>query len=775
MDHMIYEITIHGIVQGVGFRPFIHNLADSLDIKGQVYNTTEGVTILADFVDASILDLFINKIKEDRPKASFIEEIKFKKTGYLKFDDFRIVESKRSDETFQLISPDIATCSACLEDICKDYQRRHDYAFTNCTNCGPRFTIINNMPYDRPNTTMSSFKMCRYCLSEYNDSKDRRFHAQPNACSVCGPRLMLLDKDNNTLDCKNPLLECAGLLKDGKIVAIKSLGGFQIAVNATDDDAVRTLRERKKRPFKPFALMIKDISSAKRLFKISKTQQESILSSRAPIVLLDKKQKGYISELVSGYSDCEGVMMPYTPLHHILFKYIDFPLVMTSANIAEEPIVSEHEEAFKKLKGICDYFLVHDRKISSKYDDSLLMIFDDKEMLLRRARGYAPYPLKLKDKLTNKVVFGAGANEKNTFCFLMQKYAIVSQHIGDLENYDTAAFYKVTMDKYIDIFNIPDIDCIVHDIHPDYYSTKFAKGMDSKIKIELSHHKAHILSVIAENALDCDLIGFSWDGTGLGEDGKIWGSEVFLVNKDLGFTRAAHLSEFLMPGGTVSIQRPYRMALSLLYDQYIKRIGSKTNSFSSFVYESFPFFTKVVTEKEIELILKQLQTGFNTPATTSMGRLFDSVSSLLDLTHIASYEGEAAVHLQMHASADYLKSYNIKTLIKDSEIVIDVNDLVGKIIYDLIKGIDSVLISAKFHNTVSELIYHLSKIFRDNYNICNVALSGGVFQNRIILEKSFALLREGGFNVYSNFRVPVNDGGISLGQAYYGLKFLEKY
>jgi hydrogenase maturation protein HypF len=773
MDDQTYQIKIYGIVQGVGFRPFIYHLAKTFRVKGQVYNTTEGVVILANFSSIFMLDCFINEIKNKKPEPSVIEDIEFKKTRYLSFTDFQIVKSKKSEEKFQLISPDIATCKACIKDIRDPLQRRYDYAFTNCTNCGPRFTIIEGMPYDRPKTAMSSFTMCPDCQHEYDDSDDRRFHAQPNACPACGPRLTLFNNKNEPIDAVDPLKECAHLLKDGKIIALKSLGGFQIATSAINDGAVRMLRKRKNRPLKPFAVMVKDLSSAKKLFKINKVQEKSMLSSRAPILLLEKKYKAPISELVSGYNDCEGVMLPYTPLHHILFKYLDFPLVMTSANVTEEPIISENIEVLNKLKNICDYFLTHDRKISSKYDDSLVRIFEDKEMVLRRARGYAPYPLKLKVPLQKKTVFGAGSHEKNTFCFLRQKYAIISQHIGDLENYDATIFYRETIDQYKKIFNISDVDCIVYDLHPDYYSSKFAKEMSCALKIPLSHHKAHILSVIAENNIKDDLIGFAWDGTGMGEDGKIWGSEVFFVNKDLAFKRVAHLSEFALPGGAVSVEKPYRMALTLLYDQYTRGAGTNPRSFPSFVYNDFPFFKKIVSEQELDLITKQLKNSFKTPLTTSMGRLFDALSSLLDLTHISSYEGEAAVHLQMCASTDCFEEYKIKTIEDSGKILIDVNDLISKIIYDLVQCVDKEVVSAKFHNTMSNIICSLSKIFRDHYNIRNIALSGGVFQNYRIFERSFQLLRESGFQVYSNFKVPVNDGCVSLGQAFYGSALLK--
>ncbi len=774
MNEQTYEIRIYGIVQGVGFRPFIYNIAKSLHLKGHVYNTTEGVVIHANFSSSSSLDDFINRIKKKKPEAALIEEIQFDKAHYSPFTDFEIIKSKESEEKFQLISPDIATCKACIKDIGDPLQRRFDYAFTNCTNCGPRFTIINEMPYDRPKTTMSSFTMCPNCLHEYNDSNDRRFHAQPNACPACGPSLKLFNNKNEPIDTDDPLAECAKILKEGKIVAIKSLGGFQIAASAIEDHTVRMLRQKKKRPFKPFALMIKDMNCVKRFFHIDPIQEKCLLSSRAPILLLEKKLKGPLSKLVSGYNDHEGVMLPYTPLHHILFKYIDFPLVMTSANISEEPIISKNIDAFRKLQKVCDYFLTHNRKISSKYDDSLVRIFDGKEMLLRRARGYAPYPLKLKMRHQKKIVFGAGSNEKNTFCFLRQPYAIISQHIGDLENYESIDFYRETIHRYKKIFNIQDVDCIVYDLHPDYYSTKFAKEMPCELKLPLSHHKAHILSVIAENNIKDDLIGFSWDGTGMGEDGKIWGSEVFLVNRDLEFKRVAHLSEYSLPGGAASIERPYRMAISLLYDQYIRNNSSNKDSFPAFIYDRFPFFKEIISEQEIDLVSKQIKNGFNTPITTSMGRLFDGLSSLLDLTHIASYEGEAAVHLQMYASIDCIQKYKIKTFPLNNQILIDVNDLMSKIINDLHKGTDKRIISAKFHNTLSEMICDLSKIFRDHHHIENVALSGGVFQNTLILERSFSLLRQNGFNVYSNFKVPVNDGCVSLGQAFYGSRMLKK-
>ena len=768
-----YKINISGIVQGVGFRPFIYRLAKKHKLNGSVTNTTEGVFIYINAPCSAEVESFTKDIRSQRPPASFIEKIEVKELSLKGFTDFKIEKSRETDEKFQLISPDIATCDLCLEDINKENSRRYYYPFTNCTNCGPRFTIIKKMPYDRPNTTMHKFSLCKNCAKEYNDPYDRRFHAQPNACSICGPELMLVDRSGKKIDLKNPITAAADLLKKGKIIAIKSLGGFQIACDAASDGAVLKLRKRKKRPVKPFAVMIKNTASAEKYCHINKKQIESLTSSRAPIVLLRKKLgKNTISKYVSLYNRYEGVMLPYTPIHHLLFNHIDIPLVMTSGNISEEPIASENPEAFGRLGNICDYFLIHNRDIYSRYDDSVIKIFDDREMILRRARGYSPYPVKLRKDIGKHIILAAGAHEKNTFCFLVKNYGIISQHIGDLDDMESMEFLTSTFKNYRDLFNIDKIDLVVYDKHPGYSSTKFAKKLDVKNKIEVQHHKAHIASVMAENNINDSVIGFAWDGTGYGDDKKIWGSETFVTVDGLNYKRIAHLKEKLIPGGEATIKNPYRMALTYLYYLWSgqKQVKEK---FPDFVYHRFPFYKKIISKLEMDTIVKQIKTGFNSPSTTSMGRFFDAVSSILDLTHSASFEGEAAIHLEMTAADSEKSKYDIKIDNVDGKYVVDDLYIFDRIIKDIRDGKKKSEISAIFHNTLADAVLKISSIARKTYNINKVALSGGVFQNNYLLGKCYDTLKNYNFNVYSNFKVPVNDGGISLGQAYIAaLKFL---
>ena len=823
-----YELHISGVVQGVGFRPFIWRTAKKLDLKGSVTNTTEGVLIKINTRDKKQLLEFINIIKKEKPAPSIIEEIKYHKVYYKKFTEFTITSSLETEEKFQLISPDIATCPECIDDIFdKNNIRRFYYPFTNCTNCGPRFTIISDMPYDRPNTTMSMFKMCPGCIKEYNDPHDRRFHAQPNACKICGPVLKLTDNLGNTVEADEPIRIATRLLKKGKILGIKSLGGFQIACNATSDNAVKKLRKRKKRPAKPFALMFKDIKMISDYLDISEEEEKSLLSTSAPIVLLKKKylsciDTGYmeknkkisgkgplsvkpetdsqtVSFLVSFYNKYEGAFLPYTPIHHLLFGDIDFPLVMTSGNISEEPIASKNSEATGKLSEICDYFLIHDRDIYSKYDDSVIKIFNNKEMIIRRARGYAPYPLKLDINIKDKAILAVGAQEKNTFCILKKNYAIISQHIGDLETLDSYRFFSETLKNYMHLFGIKKFDVIASDKHPDYVSTRFAsEHFKHSDKISIQHHKAHIAGVIAENCLlnkktdktdgkktgsKYPILGFSWDGTGYGDDGNIWGSEVFLVDRELGFKRICHLVQKYMPGGEITIKKPYRMSMVYLYkiwkDDYYKKI-----KFKDFIYDALPFYRKLVDGLEIEILSNQISMGAGVPVTTSMGRLFDAVSSVLDLTHIISYESEAAVNLEMIADESERGSYDIGFLSQDSVkkevMTVDGESIRAEIIDDffifkqVLKDMRSKVpiskIAAKFHNTLAQIILHVSIRARKEFLTDKIALAGGVFQNNLLLRNSFDILQKNGFKVYSKFNVPINDGGISLGQAYLAAK-----
>jgi len=772
-----YIINITGIVQGVGFRPFIFRLAQKFNLKGNVSNTTEGVTVKINSSDADITNRFISDIKNLKPPASIIEDLNIEDGHFKNYRSFKIIKSKNKEGKFQLVSPDIATCKLCIKDINnKKDSRRYYYPFTNCTNCGPRFTIIKKMPYDRCNTTMQEFEMCDDCRQEYNNINDRRFHAQPDACRNCGPELFLTDKNGTKIDSKNPIITASNLLYDNKIIAIKSLGGFQVACNALSDETVTLLRKRKERPVKPFAVMFKDIQSIRNTYHISAREKDSLLSPRAPIVLVRKKRGNYpLSWQVSMYNRYEGVMLPYTPVHHLLFNNIDMPLIMTSGNISEEPIAADNNEALLKLKGICDYFLIHNRDIYSRYDDSVIIIFDGKEMMVRRARGYAPYPVKLDKSAGKKVIFSAGAHEKNNFCFLVKNYAIISQHIGDLNDSDSIKFYNSTFRHYRKLFNIEAIDTIAFDKHPYYASTKFSKSIKtSGKKIKVQHHKAHIASVIAENKINDSIIGFAWDGTGFGDDGKIWGSEIFIADRNLNFTRVGHLLEKTLPGGEITIKKPYRMAVCYLYNLWRgnRIIPEKSIGFNQFLYKYFPFYRKILSPLEIEIITKQIDTGFNSPVTTSMGRLFDAVSSVLDCTQISSFEGEAAIHLEMTASLKNKSSYKFKITnsCNAENYLIDDYYVFSQIVKDIIGNVPNDIISSKFHLALASIILEISRRIREDTGIKSVALSGGVFQNNYLIDRCFNILKKDSFKVYSNFKVPVNDGGISLGQSYFALR-----
>lgn len=775
-----YLIGIEGIVQGVGFRPFIYDLAGRLGISGTVSNTTEGVFIKTGSLSYVELLDFIKNIREKSPDPSVIENISFKETGHRKYSGFIIENSTETENRFQLISPDIATCEKCIEDVFNsDDSRRYLYPFTNCTNCGPRFTIIKKMPYDRPYTTMDKFKMCSGCMTEYRDPSDRRFHAQPNACKKCGPELLLTDKTGNTVCSRDPIKRAAELLGEGGIIGIKSLGGFQIACDAASEKTVKKLRERKSRPAKPFAIMIGNIEWIRKHYRLSPEEASSLKSARAPIVLLRKNSSTYpLSCSVSFENKYEGIMLPYTPIHHILFKYMPGPLVMTSGNISEEPIASGNNDAKKRLKNICDYYLMHNREIYSRYDDSVIRIFMDKEMVLRRARGYAPYPIKINGHAGSRSVLATGAHEKNTFTILTRKYAISSQHIGDLDTYQSLEFFEDTLINYKSLFGLDEFDIVAHDMHPDYRSTKIARSsISSNMLFPVQHHMAHISSVIAENNLECPLLGFAWDGTGYGTDGKIWGSEIFEVSSNLDFIRIGHLIEKALPGSAATIKKPYRMAAV-----YLRQLWKRNNSNESlrdYIYNNMAY--DPIKIEEIDAICGQIETDFNSPLTTSMGRLFDAVSSILDCTHVCTFEGEAAISLEMAIEEKYIdyifksnfktieKKYRYDTIIKksDGKLIIDDYNIFRQIVDDYKNGISKGLISFKFHNTLACMVLNISMDHRISKKTKCIVLSGGVFQNDYLLRLCYALLNNNNFDVYTNLKVPVNDGGISLGQAYF--------
>lgn len=810
-----YRINIKGVVQGVGFRPFIYRLAKENKLYGWVLNSSEGVVIEVEG-ESENLRLFIKNIREKAPPMAKIDELSLEEIEPVYRKKFEIKRSVKEKGKYQLISPDVAICEDCLNELFDKNDRRYLYPFINCTNCGPRFTIIKDMPYDRPKTTMSKFIMCEDCQKEYDDPLSRRFHAQPNACPICGPHLWLADSKGRLVNDINPVDEASNLLKNKIIIGVKSLGGFQLACDATSNDAVKKLRMKKHRPVKPFAVMVRNIDQVKEICFVNEDEEKLLTGSQKPIVLLRKKKESIldyknkninknkndnknvvenknentnvkrnkntnknaikICEQVAPNNNYLGVMIPYTPLHYTLLRSFNKPLVMTSGNISEEPIAIENEEAIKRLGHIADFFLFHNRDIYARYDDSVTKIFNSKIQMVRRARGFCPYPIKL--DYNSKKILAVGPHLKNTFCLTEGKNAFVSQHIGDLENLETMNHFTSSLSTYRNLFKIePEI--VAYDMHPRYLSTQFAQRIDKKVKIAVQHHHAHIASVMAENYLRGKVIGVSFDGTGFGTDGTMWGGE-FIIADEFGFERVAHFRKVLMPGSEKAIERPYRMAISYLYEVYKNKIYKNKKEGKKDIFNLvkkdfkniFKGIGKVCSDTELKVIINQLITGFNSPLTSSCGRLFDAVSSLLSISQHNYYEGQAAIELEMVSDESVLESYPFMLRRESNNgfineiIVIDTLPIIEGMIADIKKGYKSSYISAKFHNTIIDIITKICEMMHKKFNIKKVALSGGVFQNNIILNRTFKMLKEKGFAVFTNFQVPVNDGGISLGQAF---------
>ena len=662
--------------------------------------------------------------------------------------------------SFTLVSPDIATCHDCIKELFDPMDRRYHYPFINCTNCGPRYSITKNIPYDRSNTTMAHFTMCETCENEYHNPVNRRFHAQPNACTVCGPQLMLLNNEGFAVQTQDPISTVCTLLEDGKIVAVKGLGGYHIACDATSHNVVSTLRKRKHRDDKSFAVMINDLDTIKQLCYVNKKEETLLSSPQRPIVLLRKKVKYVIADNVATDNNYLGVMLPYTPLHYLLIAESNAPLVMTSGNPSNEPIVYNDNNALLKLSAIADYFLVHDRDIFMRCDDSVVKVVEDKEMIIRRSRGYAPFPLRLQYSFP-KPVLACGAFLKNTFCLARVNHAFLSHHIGELENTETMNSYETAIDHYKRLFSI-EPEVIAYDLHPEYLSTKYALAQrDDMIKIGVQHHHAHIVSCMAENGIHHKVIGVAFDGLGYGDDGNFWGGE-FLVADLSGYERAGHLDYVPMPGGEQAIKEPWRMAISYLYHMY----GNDIHLLRLF---NTPKFMKEKNDT-LEILFKMLSLKINSPLTSSVGRLFDGVASLLGLQHSVNYEGQAAVKLESiadeHETGHYsffmntngMKSCNVP-------IIIQWQPVFKKIIEDMHHKTASPIISAKFHNSIVEMVVQVCTMLRNSKGINDVVLSGGVFQNNFLLSHLVKKLKLQGFTVYSNKIVPCNDGGLSLGQA----------
>jgi hydrogenase maturation protein HypF len=772
MPNLRKHIQIRGIVQGVGFRPFVYNLAHSLGLTGFVFNSSSGVTIEIEGAGAAV-EAFLRTLKEDPPQLAEVTGITVSEMAVAGSAGFSILASREEAGEFVLVSPDAGTCDACWSDFGDPDNRRYGYPFTNCTHCGPRYTILRDIPYDRAKTTMSAFTMCADCEKEYEDPRDRRFHAQPNACAVCGPSLLLAksvptasiavatvtraslgncwfqDKDSLAI-----VRQARGLLAEGKILAVKGLGGFLLACDATNEAAVAELRRRKRRPHKPFALMVRDLAAARRLCEVATEDEASLLSPRRPIVILPRRADATLASGIAPGDNTLGVMLPYTPLHYLLFS--DSPqlesewsaLVMTSGNLSEEPIVISNHEAMLHLGGVADWFLINNRDIATRVDDSVVRGFEGRERVVRRSRGFVPQTIDLGIELEEVLAFGGEL--KNTFCLTKGRYAILSQHIGDLENYETMQFFEETLSNLKHIFRVVP-RAAVYDLHPGYMSTRMALASGIEHKIGVQHHHAHIASCMAENHLRGRVLGVAMDGTGFGTDGRVWGGE-FLLADFAGFTRRAHLRNVLLPGGDAAVRQPWRMALSYLRDVFGEQIPGKLECFQG------------IDEKQVALVDTMLTRRMQTVETSSCGRLFDAVAALLGVASKVTFEGQAAIALEAMADARVEKTYDFE-IAEGETMVLDFRPVIAAIVRDLSRGRRAGEISASFHNTLSAAIGEMCGKIGAADGLNQVCLSGGSFQNLYLLGRTVVELRRRGFGVFLHAQVPANDGGISLGQA----------
>ena len=745
-------IKVEGIVQGVGFRPFVYNLAISLNLNGWVNNNSEGVYIDIEGDNDKVVS-FMRNLEQNPPPLSRIENITSSSLPICNYSTFTIKESEKSQNSITLISPDIATCDDCTKDILDPNNRRYKYPFTNCTNCGPRFSIIKSIPYDRDKTTMKDFIMCSECEDEYTNPLDRRFHAQPNACSECGPKVWL--EDNKGMEISSaidPIAFAQKLLTEGKILAIKGLCGFHLVCNGKNDRAVSLLRERKLRPHKPFAVMMKDIAAASKYCMINSLEEDLLTGIRKPIVLLNQKAEYNLPESIAPNQKTLGVMLPYTPLHQLLFNEDIEVLIMTSANIYGLPLEYDNKSARENLSSLVDFFLMHNRDIYIPVDDSVVKVVDNELRMIRRARGYAPEPFRV--NLNNKIL-ACGPNMKNTFSISKENLLFVSQHNGDLENIETYNHYKRNIEHFKDIFLFSP-DYVACDLHPNYTSTHYAEEYGVKT-ISVQHHHAHIASCLVENHLDKKVIGIAYDGTGFGTDNKIWGGE-FLICDLKSFTRAAHLDYVKIPGGEKAIEEPWRMGTSYLYSAF-EKLGASNNEYLNDTLVK-------LYGSEASALIKILDKNINCVETSSMGRLFDAVSSMLNIRRKVTYEGQASIELEAVIERDCEEYYNYSiSHNRDKDLYnIEVYTTILDILKDLNNNISVSTISSKFHNTVIHFTLEMCKILREKTRINDIVLSGGVFQNSYLLEKTIRILKSYDFTVYSHNQIPSNDGGISVGQ-----------
>ncbi len=765
MDNSAIEIHIHGIVQGVGFRPFVYRLAARCSVVGTINNTAQGVLIRAG-AEPRHLDEFITALEQEAPPLAVITSLSWIAVDDpVQEDHFVIVKSEARQRPTTLISPDITVCDDCLAEMTNPADRRFGYPFTNCTNCGPRFTIISHLPYDRPQTSMAVFPMCKDCLQEYEDPMDRRFHAQPNACPVCGPMLSLHNgkEQLNVDDC---IGEAARHLQEGQILALKGLGGFHLCVDATSEKAVARLRRRKHRYAKPLAVMVADLAAARKFGRLSTAEEELLLSRQRPIVLIKERlSSGLAADIAPGIDEI-GIMLPYTPLHFLLLAHEETPevLVMTSGNVSEEPICTENRDALTRLAGIADLFLLHNRDIVTRVDDSVVRHVNGRLQMIRRSRGYAPMPVLLPEKIPE--LLACGAELKNSFCLTRGGKSFPGQHIGDLTGPKNLLFYEESIAHFEDVFEIQPA-VVACDFHPDYLSTSYARKYASARSLPLlqvQHHHAHAAAVMAEHGLD-DVLAIVFDGAGFGLDGTVWGGEFLRVNRRSS-QRLGHIGQFHLPGGDAAAREPWRVAVSLLYTAYGNVNRSDLSSFFD------------VSAKSLSLLVQMLEQGINSPLTSSCGRLFDGVAALLGLRSHAQYEGQAAMELEGLAwsvcehpdavNALFSSQYEVHLASGHEARLVDVCPMIRQLLKDRDSEIARGEIAWEFHCWLADSACELIKEAAEKTGLSTVVLSGGCMQNRLLLILLFNLLEGAGFAVYTGEKIPVSDGGIAFGQAYIG-------
>ncbi|MBI5048500.1 MAG: carbamoyltransferase HypF [Deltaproteobacteria bacterium] len=794
------RISVSGIVQGVGFRPFVFKCAKEKGLAGFIKNKTDGVIIEVQGNEDN-LKAFLNSIVADHPPLASIADIKMSEIPIAEDTDFVIKDSAASCQKEPLVPPDFSLCGDCLRELFDPSNRRYRYPFINCTNCGPRFTIIKGLPYDRPLTSMASFKMCPECIKEYNNPSDRRFHAEPNACPLCGPKVSWANPEGIVIaEGDDAIRLCEDVIKSGRIAAVKGIGGFHLMTDAANDDAVCFLRNRKNRLEKPFAVIFpfdKDhiLSYVKAETFLNQDEKKTILCGERPIVILKMRQGSRLSRFISPGLGTIGVFLPYSPLHYILLEDLKIPLIATSANFSDSPIIKDNQEAVYKLNGIVDGFLLHNRDIGRRCDDSVVVVSQGKTIFLRSSRGYTPHVFKLPYKL-NEPALAVGGNQKVTVALGWKDKAVMSQHLGDLATEEGFQAFEHTIQDLTDFYNIKPLR-IVCDMHPGYISTKWALSQSNVKHISVQHHHAHIAACMLDNNLTEKVLGVSWDGSGYGSDGTMWGGE-FLIADYKGFERFCTFRKFRLVGGEQAVKEPRRIFLSILYEMYEEGIlkqwpevrGQGSERIAQYKLH-IAHLKDIFTETELTLFLQMLQKGFHAPFTTSAGRIFDAVSSLLGICHKTTYEGQGAMMLEERAEGRTGTAYSViaENVVADSSVPLNApinlspSVLIGDgqlpyifnwepmlkaMIEDLSTGVDSRVISQNFHETLAQLILSVAKMAKVKRGLNAVCLSGGVFQNKVLIERTVNLLQENGFNAYTHNALPPNDGGISLGQLIVG-------